>query len=221
MLILAPAPGDRRTRRCAQLLAGLSLYGIADGLLLRAALGVDPWDVLHQGLSRTLGLEVGDWTIIVGLIVMMGWIPLRQRPGIGTVANIFVVGLAVNLTLMLVSEPRSIFVRSALLGVSVPLIAVATGMYIGSSLGPGPRDGLMTGIASMGHSIRVVRTGLELAVLAAGWALGGNIGIGTLLYAIAIGPLVHVMLPALALPRPLPDHDLLATGASSGARSQI
>lgn len=199
MLILAPLPADRRTRRCTQLLAGLCLYGIADGLLLRAALGVDPWDVLHQGLSRTFGLQVGDWTIIVGVAVMVGWIPLRQRPGIGTVANIFVVGVGVNLTLMLVSEPRSMFVRSVLLCVSVMMVGVATGMYIGSSLGPGPRDGLMTGIAAKGHSIRVVRTGLELAVLAAGWALGGNLGMGTLLYAVTIGPLVHVMLPAFAI----------------------
>ena len=193
-------PADHVLRRCSQLLAGLCLYGIADGLLLRARLGVDPWDVLHQGLSRTMGLPVGDWTIIVGAVVLVGWIPLRQRPGAGTIANIVLIGIGVNLTLDLVPSPTSNLLRTAMLFGSIALIAVATGLYIGASLGPGPRDGLMTGIAARGHSLRVVRTGLELTVLVAGWALGGNVGIGTLLYALSIGPLVHLTLPAFAIP---------------------
>jgi uncharacterized membrane protein YczE len=175
------------------------LYGLADGLLLRAALGVDPWDVLHQGLSRAVGLQVGDWTIIVGAIVLLGWIPLRQRPGLGTVANVVFVGLGVNATLAVIPVLHRPWMQAVVLVGSVVLIAIATGLYIGSGLGPGPRDGLMTGVAAGGHSIRVVRTVIELLVLLVGWRLGGNVGIGTLVYALSIGPLVHVTLPALAI----------------------
>lgn len=199
--ILSPIPPDRRPRRLAQLLTGLMLYGVADGLLLRAALGVDPWDVLHQGLSRALGLQVGDWTIIVGAVVLLGWIPLRQRPGLGTVANVVFVGLGVNATLAVVPVLHRPWLQAVVLVGSILLIAIATGLYIGSGLGPGPRDGLMTGVAAGGHSIRVVRTVIELLVLLVGWRLGGNVGIGTLVYALSIGPLVHVTLPALAISR--------------------
>jgi uncharacterized membrane protein YczE len=184
------------------LLLGLVLYGVSDGLLLRAALGVDPWDVLHQGLSRTLGLQVGTWTNIVGLVVLLGWIPLRQRPGAGTVLNVVVIGLVVDATLDVVAAVGPMPLRISILIGAVVVNGVATGLYIGAGLGPGPRDGLMTGFAARGHSIRVVRTGLELTVLAGGWALGGYVGVGTVLYAVGIGPIVHWTLPALALRRP-------------------
>ena len=211
-----PVPPDRRTRRLVQLLAGLVLYGAADGLLLRAALGVDPWDVLHQGLSRTVGLQVGDWTIIVGAVVLLGWIPLRQRPGLGTIANAVIVGLGINVVLDVVPVLHRLWLQASVLVGSVLLIGIATGLYIGADLGPGPRDGLMTGVAGRGHSIRVVRTGIELLVLAVGWLLGGNVGIGTLVYALSIGPLVHVTLPALAVSR-RPQSAGATTGAAPGA----
>jgi uncharacterized membrane protein YczE len=163
---LAPLPLDRRARRLGQLLVGLVAYGLSDGLLLRAALGVDPWDVLHQGLSRTIGLQVGTWSIIVGAIVLLCWIPLRQRPGVGTVFNVVLIGLMVNFTLDVVPRLTSMAVRCAVLVGAVALNGVATGLYIGAGLGPGPRDGIMTGLAGRGHSVRVVRTGIEVVVLA-------------------------------------------------------
>lgn len=213
MLRIAPIPADRRGRRLAQLLAGLNLYGITDGLLLRARLGVDPWDVLHQGLSGTIGLEVGTWTVIVGAAVLLAWVPLRQRPGLGTLLNVVLIGLVVNVTLAEVPPLSGLAVRGPVLVGAVVLNGIATGLYIGAGLGPGPRDGIMTGLARRGHSVRVVRTELELAVLGAGWALGGNVGVGTLFYALAIGPIVHLTLPALACDR----HQ--AERRSSGERS--
>ena len=200
--LIAPVPADRRSHRMAQLLVGLTLYGISDGLLLRAGLGVDPWDVLHQGLSRTVGLQVGTWTIIVGALVLLGWIPLRQRPGLGTVLNALVIGLVVNATLAEVPPLSAMAGRVPVLVGAVVLNGIATGLYIGAGLGPGPRDGIMTGLAGRGHSLRVVRTGIELTVLVAGWALGGNVGIGTVLYALTIGPIVHLTLPAFGLRPP-------------------
>ena len=201
MLPVRPLPPDRRARRFLQLLPGLLLFGFSSGLMLRAALGVDPWDVLHQGLSRSIGLQVGTWAIILGAVVLLGWIPLRQRPGVGTLANVVLVGLVINATLALVPHPHGVLLRAGLLVMSIVLNGIATGLYIGAGLGPGPRDGLMTGFAARGHSIRLVRTGIELTVLVVGWALGGNVGIGTVLYALAIGPIVHLTLPALAITR--------------------
>jgi uncharacterized membrane protein YczE len=205
MHLIAALPADRRPQRFARLAAGLVLYGVSDGTLLLAGLGVDPWDVLHQGLSRTLGLGVGTWANIVGAVVLLAWIPLRQRPGAGTVLNVLTIGTVINLVLAYVPAPHGAVGQGALLVGSVVLNGIATGLYIGAGLGPGPRDGLMTGIAARGHSIRLVRTGLELCVLATGWLLGGSVGIGTVAYAVAIGPLVHVTLPWLRLePLPLP-----------------
>jgi uncharacterized membrane protein YczE len=189
---LLPPP---RTRRLAQLYAGLVLYGFSDGLLLLAGLGVDPWDVLHQGLSRTVGLAVGTWAIIVGAVVLLLWVPLRQRPGLGTVSNVIVIGLVINLTLDYLPAPGGLGLRVFTMVMGVFLNGVATGAYIGAGLGPGPRDGLMTGIAARGHSIRVVRTCLELSVLLAGWLLGGTVGVGTVVYALGIGPLAHIFIP--------------------------
>ena len=194
---LDPLPTGRRPRRLVQLLVGIALFGISNGLLLRAGLGVDPWDVLHQGLSRTIGLQVGTWTIIVGAAVLAAWWPLRQRPGAGTVANMILIGLVVNATLGVVAPMHALGERIPVLVGAVLLNGLATGLYIGAGLGPGPRDGLMTGFARRGHSIRVVRTSIEVSVLVAGWVLGGNVGLGTVLYALSIGPIVHLTLPAL------------------------
>jgi uncharacterized membrane protein YczE len=188
-----------RPRRLAQLYAGLVLYGVSDGMLLLAGLGVDPWDVLHQGLARRIGLGVGTWAIIVGLGVMLFWIPLRQRPGFGTLSNVVIVGVVIDAVLALVSAPHAIGTRVVLLIAGVILNGCATGAYIGAGLGPGPRDGLMTGLAARGHSIRIARTGLEVTVLITGWLLGGTVGIGTVVYALGIGPLAHFFIPRLRI----------------------
>lgn len=195
-VMMVPAP---RPRRLAQLFGGLILYGVSDSMLLLAGLGVDPWDVLQQGLSRRLGLGVGTWAIIVGVAVLLLWVPLRQRPGLGTLANVAVIGSTIDLAMWLVPTPQGIALRWATMLAGVALNAVATGAYIGAGLGPGPRDGLMTGLAARGHSIRVVRSGIELSVLAVGWLLGGTVGVGTLAYAVTIGPLAHIFIPLLSI----------------------
>jgi uncharacterized membrane protein YczE len=196
--------------RLVQLYAGLLLYGVSSSMLVLAGLGLDPWDVFHQGLSRTFGLAIGTWAIIVGVFVLLLWIPLRQRPGIGTVSNVVLVGLTMNVVLGHVHAPHALAPRVALLVCGVLLNGVATGMYIGAGLGPGPRDGLMTGLAARGHSIRVVRTGIEVTVLIIGWRLGGTVGVGTVVYALAIGPLAHVFVPLFAHGRPTPENALEA-----------
>jgi uncharacterized membrane protein YczE len=199
--LLAPAPKDRRLRRSAQLLAGLVLYGLTAAMMVLAGLGLDPWDVLHQGLSRTLGLGIGTWAILASFVVLVGWWPLRQRPGVGTLANAVVVGLVIDLVLSLCDPPQALWARVALLAGGVAGNGIATGLYIGAGLGPGARDGLSTGIAARGHSMRAVRTGIEAVVLATGFLLGGTVGVGTVLYALAIGPLTHLTIPALAIGR--------------------
>jgi uncharacterized membrane protein YczE len=196
--------------RLLQLYGGLVLYGISSSLLVLAGLGLDPWDVFHQGLSRTFGLAIGTWAIIVGALVLLLWIPLRQRPGIGTVSNVVLIGLTMNVVLGHVHAPHAMVARVACLVVGVVLNGIATGAYIGAGLGPGPRDGLMTGLAARGHSIRVVRTGLELTVLGTGWLLGGTVGVGTVVYALSIGPLAHVFIPFFARGRPTPEGALEA-----------
>ena len=196
--------------RLAQLYVGLVLYGISASLLVLAGLGLDPWDVFHQGLSRTFGLAIGTWAIIVGAAVLLLWIPLRQHPGIGTVSNVILVGLTMNVVLGHVHAPHAVAARIACLLCGVFLNGVATGAYIGAGLGPGPRDGLMTGLAARGLSIRVVRTGLEVTVLAIGWLLGGTVGVGTVVYALSIGPLAHLFIPLFARGRPTPEGALEA-----------
>jgi len=188
------------TRRLAQLLLGLSLYGAAMALMLRAGLGLDPWDVFHQGLAGRVGLSIGLLVNIVGALVLLLWIPLRQRPGIGTLANVLVIGTAMDLALTALPELDGLAVRSASLVAAIAINGVAGAMYIGAGLGPGPRDGLMTGLARRtGWSLRLVRTGIELTVLASGWLLGGTVGVGTVLYAFAIGPIVQAFLPAFTV----------------------
>jgi uncharacterized membrane protein YczE len=192
--------GRRLPRRLIQLYAGLALYGVSMALIIRSTLGNMPWDVLHQGVAQRLGWSIGTVSIVVGALVLLCWIPLRQRPGLGTVSNVVVIGLAVDTALALVPAPESLALRVGLLAAGVLLNAVATAAYIGVHLGPGPRDGLMTGLVGRtGRSVRLVRTSIEVAVVAVGWLLGGTLGVGTLLYAVAIGPLVQVLLPRLSV----------------------
>jgi uncharacterized membrane protein YczE len=196
------APDRAMGRRLTRLYAGLVLFGLSVALMVAARLGLDPWDVFHQGLARRTGLPFG-WIVngVAGLVLLL-WIPLRQRPGIGTVSNVIVVGLVIDAALPVLGQPRPMVVRAAFLAAGILANGVATGLYIGAGLGPGPRDGLMTGLAARGHPIRVVRTGIELAALTAGWLLGGTVGIGTLLYAVSIGPLAHYFIPRLRLASP-------------------
>ncbi|MCW2647572.1 MAG: hypothetical protein JWP07_3681 [Pseudonocardiales bacterium] len=183
-------------RRGLQLYIGLLLYGLAGALQVRSGLGLDPWDVLHQGLSRHLGLAIGTMVIIVGVAVLLLWIPLRQRPGIGTISNVVLIGVSMNVSLMWLPHVHATPWRVADMIAGVLLCGVATGMYIGANLGPGPRDGLMTGLARRtGRSIRLTRTSLEVTVLGIGWLLGGTVGVGTVVFALGIGPLVHVFMP--------------------------
>jgi uncharacterized membrane protein YczE len=193
---------DRPVRRFVQLQLGLVAYGVSMALMISAGLGLDPWDVLHQGLSEVTGLRFGWVVNIVGALVLLAWIPLRQRPGVGTVSNVLVIGPVADEALALLPEPRHLAVRIGMLVAGVLLNGVATGLYIGARLGPGPRDGLMTGFVARraGRSIRVVRTVIEVTVLAVGWLLGGTVGVGTALYALAIGPLAHAFIPLFTVP---------------------
>jgi uncharacterized membrane protein YczE len=195
--------GRRLPRRLLQLYAGLALYAVSMAFLLRSTLGNMPWDVLHQGLAERTGWSIGRITIVVGTLVLLSWIPLRQRPGLGTVSNVVVIGLVVDGALAVVPAPAAPAWRVVLLVAGLLLNALATAAYIGVDLGPGPRDGLMTGLVRRtGGSVRLVRTSIEVAVVLTGWALGGTLGIGTVLYAVAIGPLVQVLLPWVSVTRP-------------------
>jgi uncharacterized membrane protein YczE len=189
-------------RRLGQLYLGLVAYGVSMALMIESGLGLDPWDVFHQGLARRTGLSIGVITIIVGAAVLVLWIPLRQRPGIGTVSNVFVIGLAVDGALAVLPSVQPMPARVAFMVAGVLLNGVATGLYIGARLGPGPRDGLMTGYVALrpGRSIRLVRTVIEVTVLAVGWLLGGTVGVGTVLYAVSIGPLAHLFIPLFTVP---------------------
>ena len=192
------------TRRLVQLGIGLILYGISMACMLRARLGLDPWDVLHQGLAHHLGWRFGLVVGVVGIVVLLAWIPLRQRPGIGTVANVVIISVAVDRALTWIPIVNAMGWRIVLLCLGVPLNAFATACYVGARLGPGPRDGLMTGLhARSGRSLRLIRTGLEVTVLAVGWLLGGSVGIGTVLYAATIGPLSQLFLPLVAFRNPV------------------
>ena len=193
---LHPVPVTQApVRRLAQLAVGLVLYGASDGLLVLAHLGLDPWDVFHDGVSKRLGADFGTVTAVTGVAVLLAWIPLRQRPGVGTIANVALVALSIDAVLYTVPHPTTLAVRIPMLVFAVALNGLATAIYVGARLGPGPRDGLMTGLAARtGWSIRLVRTGIEVTVLAVGWLLGGTVGVGTVLYALAIGPLIQFFL---------------------------
>jgi uncharacterized membrane protein YczE len=196
----------RLPRRLVQLLVGLAFYGASMAMVIRATLGAIPWDVLHTGLIQHVPVSFGQMSIIVALAVLLAWIPLRQMPGLGTIANALLVGIAADVTLAIVPPVDELAARVPLLLGGIVLNGMATAMYIGSQLGPGPRDGFMTGLSRVtGRSIRLVRTAIEVSVVALGWALGGAVGLGTLLYAVAIGPLAQLMLPwfTVELQRPV------------------
>ena len=183
-------------RRLIQLYAGLFLFGLSTAMMVRSDFGLNPWDVFHQGVGERTPLSFGTVVIATGAIVLLLWLPLRQRPGIGTISNIIVIGLAADFGLWLIPDGGALAARAAMLASGIVINGAATSAYIGAGLGPGPRDGLMTGLVDRtGWSIRTVRTGIELTVLALGWALGGTVGIGTVLFAVTIGPIVHRTLP--------------------------
>jgi len=201
----------RLPRRLLQLVVGLAIYGASMAMIIRGALGVIPWDVLHTGLIQHIPVTFGQMSIMVALVVLLIWIPLRQMPGLGTIANALLVGIAADITLAILPPiDDHLVARVALLLGGIVLNGMATAMYIGSQLGPGPRDGFMTGLSRIsGRSIRLVRTAIEVAVVAFGWALGGAVGLGTVLYAVAIGPLAQLMLPwfTVELRLPVPNVD--------------
>lgn len=197
-------PGWRELRRrVPRLLAGIVLLGAGIAVIVRAELGVSPWDVFHQGVSHKTGIELGLVIVLVGLVVLVLWVPLRQRLGLGTILNTLGVGLVVNRTLAVVSVAHGEPLRWSFLIGGTLTIGLGTALYIGAGLGPGPRDGLMTALAARGSPLWLVRTMLELSALAAGWALGGNVGVGTILFAFGIGPLTHLFLEWLHLATPL------------------
>ena len=188
-------------RRLLQLYIGLVLYGVSTALFVHANLGADPWDVFHLGVAKQLGISFGTVIILTGAAVLLLWIPIRQMPGLGTVSNVIVLGLAADATLAVLPPLESMVARSALLVGAIVLNAIATGMYIGAGFGPGPRDGLMTGLhARTGWSLRGIRTAIELSVLLIGWLLGGKFGVGTVIYALSIGPLIQLCLPWFSQP---------------------
>ncbi|MFP3579896.1 hypothetical protein SB659_09975 [Arthrobacter sp. SIMBA_036] len=189
------------TRRLTQLLIGLAMYGISLAMFIRAGLGLDPWDVFHQGISQKTGFSIGVVVIAVSFVVLLLWIPLRQMPGIGTIANAVLVGVFADLGLWAIPAFSHLGGQIAMLAGAVILNGIASACYIGARLGPGARDGLMTGLVRRtGWSVRLVRTGIEVAVLAIGWLLGGSVGVGTVVYALAIGPIVQLLLPRFMVP---------------------
>lgn len=178
------------TRRLVQLFAGLIAYGVGLGLMVCAAVGIPPWDVLAQGLSKFTGLNFGTITVLVGVVVLILWIPLREKPGIGTVLNVLVLGPVAQLVIWVVPDTESLFIRIPLFILGILCVALGTGLYIGPQFGPGPRDGLMTGLHRVfAIPVWVARTGIEVSVLLIGWILGGDVGFGTLAFALFIGPL--------------------------------
>ncbi|MFI5686106.1 YitT family protein [Streptomyces sp. NPDC051636] len=188
-------------RRLIQLYAGLVLYGVSSALLVEAGLGLEPWNVLHQGLAELTGLSMGVVLTILGAAVLLLWIPLRQRPGLGTVSNVLVIGPAMDAGLSALPHTHVLAVRIPLLLAGIVLNGAATGLYIAANFGPGPRDGLMTGLhRRTGRSIRLIRTAVEITVVATGFVLGGTVGVGTVLYALSIGPLAQLFLRVFAVP---------------------
>lgn len=213
---LAQLRAGRLVRRLPQLLVGLWLYGVSLGLMVRGRDGVAPWDVLHLGIVKHTGLDLGTVLVVMSFVVLLLWIPLREKPGIGTIANALLIGPSTDLTLAVVDRPHDQVLRALLMLGGVALCALATAMYIGAQFGRGPRDGLMTGLVRRtGLSIRLVRTGLEVSVVVIGFLLGGPVGVGTVLFALTIGPMTQRLLPfwVVALPAPAPVADTEACAA--------
>jgi uncharacterized membrane protein YczE len=197
-------PTDRPLERIARCVAGLALFGVGVAAIIAADVGAAPWDVFHTGVSELTGVPVGTVIILTGAALLVVWIPLRERPGLGTVLNALQIGLVVDLVLPHLPQPDPLAVRLAMMALGVVVIGVGSAAYIGAGLGPGPRDGVMTGLARRGLSIRSARTGIEVAAVAVGVALGGAVGVGTVVFALGIGPLVQRFLPAFTLPSPPP-----------------
>ncbi|MHA7154871.1 membrane protein YczE [Arthrobacter sp. TMN-50] len=203
-------------RRIPQLLIGLFCYGFAIAMMIQAGIGVSPWDVLGQGVALQSGLPFGIATNIIGLLVLLLWIPIRQKPGIGTVLNVALVGPSAEVGLAILPMPTELWAQILLFAGGLTLLALATGLYIGARMGPGPRDGLMTGInRKWGWKIWKVRTVIELSVLAIGWVLGGTVGLGTVAFALLIGPMVNAALPLLHIPDPRPRGGAAGTAATA------
>ena len=203
---LAQLRAGRLARRLPQLYIGLFLYGVSLALMVRGALGLAPWDVLHSGFIRHVPMTLGQAVVLFSFVVLVLWIPLREMPGLGTISNAVVVGLSADATLAVVDQPDALWARIALMVGGVALCGLASALYIGAQLGRGPRDGLMTGLARRtGLSLRLVRTGLEVAVVVIGLLLGGVLGLGTVVYALAIGPLTQLMLPWFTVDVRAPD----------------
>ncbi len=197
---MLPLPTYRFRRRLGQLLPGLACFGIGIALMVRADLGLSPWQVFHQGVAENVGLEIGTIVILTGIVVLLAWIPLRERFGLGTLLNVALIGNIVNVTLRLLPEQfGTLSARLLVMTTGIVLIGLGSGLYIGAGMGPGPRDGLMTGLARRGLRIGAVRTGLEVSVLVVGWLLGGTVGAGTVAFALSIGPLVGFFLPRLTV----------------------
>jgi uncharacterized membrane protein YczE len=214
---IAQLRAGRLPRRLAQLYVGLVLYGVSMGLMIESRLGLDPWDVLHYGITQHLPLSFGTVVILVGFVVLLAWIPLRQWPGLGTISNAIVIGVVTDVALALLTEPDALWLRIVFLAVGIVANGFATAMYIGAHFGPGPRDGLMTGLVRRtGLSVRVVRTSIEVTVLVVGWILGGLVGIGTVAYALGIGPIVHLLLPYFEVRLP----NVSETGRSRTVRAK-
>ncbi|MFR9730360.1 YczE/YyaS/YitT family protein [Saccharopolyspora sp. MS10] len=199
---LSPVPVTvRPAARLAQLFAGLALYGTSMALMVRAEIGLSPWDVLHDGMTQRLDWSFGAITALTSVLVLALWVPLRQRPGIGTVANVVVIALSVDLVLGVLPPAHALPWQLTLIISGVVLNGLATAIYVGARLGPGPRDGLMTGLhARTGWSVRLVRSGIEVGVLVVGWFLGGSAGLGTVLYAVSIGAITQFFLPWTTVP---------------------
>ena len=197
---------DRPVERAVRLLVGLVLFGSGLAVLVRADLGFDPWTVLSDGLRQVTDLTLGQLTVATSLVVLLLWIPLRERPGVGTLANALLVGVVLDLGVRVLPPVTDLLARGALLVLAVALVAVGTGLYVGAGWGPGPRDGLMTGLARLGVPVALARGGIEVSVLLVGWLLGGSVGVGTLVFALGIGPLVGLVMPRLVIrPRPAGD----------------
>ena len=190
---------DRLGRRLARCVIGLSLFAIGISLQMNANIGAPPWDVFHQGIAEQTGISIGKVIVITGFALLLLWIPLKQKPGLGTILNALEIGLVADIALAIIPEPTSILIRVPMALLGIVVVAIGTGLYIGSALGPGPRDGLMTGLAKRGIPIRKGRTAVEVIVLITGWLLGGQVGIATFAFALGVGPLVHFFLPRLAI----------------------